>query len=47
MKSTWDIEEPVEHCTLLPQNMDLLANKTGLTRLGFAVLLNYVHYESR
>jgi hypothetical protein len=38
MKRTWDIEELVEHFTLLPQDMDLLANKTGPTRLGFAAL---------
>jgi hypothetical protein len=47
MKRTWDIEELVEHFTLLPQDMDLLANKTGPTRLGFAVLLKYFQYEAR
>ena len=47
MKRTWDIEELIEHFTLLPQDMDLLANKTGPTRLGFAVLLKYFQYEAR
>jgi Domain of unknown function (DUF4158) len=47
LKRTWDIEELVEHFTLLPQDMDLLANKTGPTRLGFAVLLKYFQYEAR
>jgi TnpA family transposase len=47
MKRIWDIEELVEHFTLLPQDMDLLANKTGSTRLGFAVLLKYFQYEAR
>ncbi len=47
MKRTWDIEELVEHFTLLPQDMDLLANKTGPTRLGFAVLLKCFQYEAR
>ncbi len=47
MKRTWDIEELVEHFTLLPQDMDLLANKTGPTRFGFAVLLKYFQYEAR
>jgi Tn3 transposase DDE domain/Domain of unknown function (DUF4158) len=45
--TTWDIEELVEHFTLLPQDLDLLANKTGPTRLGFAVLLKYFQYEAR
>ena len=31
MKRTWDIEELIEHFTLLPQDMDLLANKTENT----------------
>src|SRR5450759_1621083 len=47
MKRTWDIEELIEHFTLLPQDMDLLANKTGPTRLGFAVLLKYFQYAAR
>ena len=47
MKRTWDIEELVEHFTLLPKDIDLLANKTGSTRLGFAVLLKYFQYETR
>src|SRR6266567_3933820 len=47
MKRTWDIEELVKHFTLLPQDMDLLANKTGPTRFGFAVLLKYFQYEAR
>ena len=47
MKRTWDIEELVEHFTLLPQDMDLLTNKTGPTRFGFAVLLKYFQYEAR
>jgi hypothetical protein len=47
MKRTWDIEELVEHFTLLPKDMDLLANKTGPPRLGFAVLLKYFQYGAR
>src|SRR5947209_12349764 len=47
MKRTWDIEELIEHFTLLSQDLELLANKTGPTRLGFAVLLKYFQYEAR
>ncbi len=38
MKRNWSPEELVEHWTLLPNELDLLANKTGPTRLGFAIL---------
>ena len=33
--------------TLLPSEAALLANKTGPTRLGFAVLLKYFQYAAR
>jgi uncharacterized protein DUF4158 len=36
-----------EHWTLLPGERDLLANKSGATRLGFAVLLKFFQYEAR
>ena len=39
MKRRWETEELVEHWTLLPNELKLLGNKTGPTRLGFAVLL--------
>ncbi len=39
MKRTWDIEELIEHFTLVPPELELLGNKTGATRLGFALLL--------
>lgn len=39
VKRTWDIEELIEHFTLVPSDEELLGNKTGATRLGFAVLL--------
>lgn len=47
MKRQWTIEELIEHFTLLPQEQDLLANKTGATRLGFAVLLKCFRTEGR
>jgi hypothetical protein len=47
MKRQWDIEDLVEHFTLLPEEMEWLANKTGATRLGFAILLKCFQYEGR
>jgi hypothetical protein len=47
MKRHWDTEELLEHWTLMPAEYDLLANKTGATRLGFALLLKFFQYEAR
>lgn len=41
MKRNWITEELVKHWTLLPNELDLVGNKTGATRLGFAVLLKF------
>jgi hypothetical protein len=41
MKQNWELEELIEHWMLLPDELVLLGNKTGATRLGFAVLLKY------
>ncbi len=45
MKRQWDIEELIESFTLLPKELDFLANKTGATRLGCALLLKCFQYE--
>jgi TnpA family transposase len=47
MKRRWEIDELVAHFTLHETERDLLANKTGATRLGFAVLLKYFQQEAR
>lgn len=47
MKRNWEAEELAEHWTLLPGERDLLANKSGATRLGFAVLLKFFQCEAR
>jgi Domain of unknown function (DUF4158) len=47
MKRRWETEELVDQWTLLPAELDLLANKTGATRLGFAVLLKSFQLEAR
>jgi TnpA family transposase len=45
MKRLWSDEDLVAHFTLLPQDRELLQNKTGATRLGFAVLLKCFQQE--
>ena len=47
MKRAWHPDELIEHWTILPQEHKLLGNKSGPTRLGFAVLLKYFQYEGR
>ena len=42
MKRNWTIEELIEHWTLLPPELALVGNKTGPTRLGFALLLKFL-----
>lgn len=39
MKRQWTAEELGEHWTLAPSELELLANKTGVTRLSFALAL--------
>ena len=47
MKRQWTPDELAEHWTLHPHDLDLLANKSGPTRLGFALLLKYFQQEGR
>jgi hypothetical protein len=47
MKRQWEHEELVEHWTLDIEDRILLGNKTGATRLGFAVLLKFFQHEGR
>ena len=47
MKRIWETEELVEHWTLMPPELELLANKTGATRLGFALLLKFFQHQAR
>src|SRR5436305_3276522 len=47
MKRTWTPEELLEHFTLLPDELAGVGNKSGATRLGFAVLLKCLQYEGR
>jgi hypothetical protein len=47
MKRQWDIEELIEHFTLIEENKAFLENKAGATLLGCALLLKYFEYEAR
>jgi hypothetical protein len=47
MKRAWTSEELLEHFTLLPDEFNAISNKSGATRLGFAVLFKCFQYEGR
>lgn len=47
MKRNWELDELIEHFTLMPQEMRLVGNKAGETRLGFSVILKYFQHEGR
>lgn len=47
MKRNWELEELIDTFTIMPNEMDLLGNKTGETRLGFMVLLKFFQVEAR
>ncbi|RAM49937.1 MAG: Tn3 family transposase [Hapalosiphonaceae cyanobacterium JJU2] len=47
MKRHWEVDELIEHWTLLPSEEALLENKIGANRLGFAVLLKFFQLEGR
>jgi Domain of unknown function (DUF4158) len=47
MKRQWDIEELIEHFTLVEEDLSILGNKTGSGRLGCALLLKYFQLEGR
>ena len=47
MKQDWHPDELAHHWTLSDGERELLANKSGATRLGFAVLLKTFQFEGR
>ena len=47
MKRQWENEELVEYWILSPWDLAQVGNKTGTTRLGFAVLLKFFQREGR
>jgi len=47
MRQQWQDNELIESSTLEPEGLELIRNKTGKTRLGFAVLLKFFELEAR
>jgi TnpA family transposase len=47
VKRLWLADELIGHWTLLPHDLVLLANKSGATRLGCAILLKFFQYAGR
>ena len=47
MRREWELEDLIACWTLDEDELALLANKTGATRLGFALLLKYFEQEAR
>jgi hypothetical protein len=47
MRQGWHPEELERRCTLSAEEHYLLSNKTGATRLGFAILLKSFQFDAR
>ncbi|GAB3083082.1 DUF4158 domain-containing protein [Micromonospora schwarzwaldensis] len=47
MRRDWDPEDLIAYWTLLDSDWELVANKTGVTRLGFVALLKFFEIEGR
>lgn len=47
MKRNWELDELIEHFTILPNEMRLIENKQSENKIGFAVLLKFFQNDSR
>jgi TnpA family transposase len=47
LQQDWKLSELAQHFTITPEEMELVGNKTGATRLGFVVLLKFFQYAGR
>ena len=47
MAAALELDELVEHFTLVGDELELLRNKTGATRLAFALFLKYLPWKGR
>jgi hypothetical protein len=47
VRREWDLEELIECWTLDEEELALLANKSGATRLGFGLMLKFFELEAR
>ena len=47
MQAEWEPDELIGTWTLTGSDWDMIANKAGVTRLGFAVMLKFYEIEGR
>jgi hypothetical protein len=47
VRAEWEPDELIDVWTLVKSDWDLIANKAGVTRLGFAVMLKFYEIEGR
>ena len=47
VRREWELKDLIECWTLDEAEFELLANKTGATRLGFALLLKFFELEAQ
>ena len=47
VRQKWEIDELIESWSLVPEDLVVVGNKSGTTRLGFAVLLKFFELEAR
>jgi hypothetical protein len=47
VRQRWEIDELIESWSLVPDDLVVIGNKSGTTRLGFAVLLKFFELEAR
>lgn len=47
MRRIWELADLVDCFTIIPSEMKIIQNKSGSTRIGFAVLLKYFQNEGR
>ena len=47
MRREWELEDLIEYWTLDEEDFRLIANKSGITRLGFALALKFFEQEAR
>ena len=47
MRQRWEVDELVESWSLDRDDLSFLGNKSGSTRLGFAVLMKFFEFEAR
>jgi hypothetical protein len=47
VQAEWEPDELIDAWTLTGNDWDLITNKAGVTRLGFAVMLKFYEIEGR